>query len=261
MVNIKKQTISVVIPVKDRFELAAVSIYSVINQKNIIDELVVVDDGSIVLAEIALVHVFEHAKSLGINVVNVRHQYCKGVSEARNTGFNISTSDIICFCDSDDFWLPQKTSVVKEIMSDTKILVLFHSFYWDYKRLLLFRLLPFGRLIFLPRHLMLLFGFLNPSCLSIKRTAYGNGFDSDIKYHEDLEYFLRLSTIEKIWFFNYPLMFMGRIPGSAGGASSYIKNMRKGAINALKPNITISFDGLLAACKTVYHYVMLFIDR
>ena len=253
--------ISVVMPVKDRFDLASLAIYSVLNQKVKIYEIVIVDDASTIPAQDALKSVLEHAKSLCIKVIVIRNDSCKGVSAARNAGFQYSSGEIVCFCDSDDFWIPQKTLVVSDIFANCGVSVCYHSFYWDFKRLLVFRALPFGRLIKLPRILLLLFGFLNPSCCSLKREVFGEGFNHEMRYHEDLEFVLRLSKTQRIWFFNFPLTFMGRVPGSEDGATFQRIKMREGAILALSSHVGMSFEGALAALKITFHRMMLKLGR
>lgn len=92
--------VSVVIPSRDRPDLVARAVASVLDQGDSI-EVIVVDDGSdpVLLAK----------GSLGDSRVQiVRNDESQGPTRARNIGIRASTGDFVAFLDDDDIWLPGK---------------------------------------------------------------------------------------------------------------------------------------------------------
>ena len=249
-------------PVRDRFEIAKIALRAILSQDEKPHEIVIVDDGSVTPFEVQIDYLKTEAAASGITLKVSRHENSKGVSAARNRGFADSSGDLICFCDSDDYWMPSKLETVKRLLRsapDTK--VLFHSFFWNGGTLPIFGYLPAKKMIKLSKSLLVAFGFLNPSCFSILRSSYGLGFREDLRHYEDLEYFLRLSKKTDIWFYNDALTEMGRMPGSEGGASGDAQAMRRGAAIALEQYVGFSLVGFLAVSKILYHKMRYFLNR
>lgn len=92
--------VSVVIPSRDRRDLVARAVESVLDQGDDI-EVIVVDDGS----DPALVPEGPLSDS---RVRIVRIDESQGPARARNMGLRESTGDFIAFLDDDDIWLPGK---------------------------------------------------------------------------------------------------------------------------------------------------------
>ncbi|MDW7710115.1 MAG: glycosyltransferase [Deferrisomatales bacterium] len=94
--------VSVIIPTRDRRELAAEAVGSVLSQTWHDLELLVVDDGG-------TDGVAEHLGALypdpRLRVVRQEH---RGVSAARNRGVAETSGEWVAFLDSDDLWLPRK---------------------------------------------------------------------------------------------------------------------------------------------------------
>ena len=97
----KKNTISVIIPVYNRTDFVREAIQSALDQTYENIEIIVVNDGSTDKNTIKIIDEFKQ-KILIINQEN------KGVSAARNTGIDHSSCDWLAFLDSDDLWLPEK---------------------------------------------------------------------------------------------------------------------------------------------------------
>ena len=94
--------ISVIIPTFNRSGYLIEALQSVLGQKHVDLELIVVDDGSS----------DDTAKRLQpfLSTVRVQHQPHSGVSAARNAGIGMARGEWIAFLDSDDLWMPEKLS-------------------------------------------------------------------------------------------------------------------------------------------------------
>lgn len=97
-------TISVIVPVFNRELTIARCLQSIINQIVAVDEVIVVDDGSVDgTAEIIKSYQLDHPN---IKLVEKRNG---GVASARNAGIRVATGEWILFLDSDDVWVPKKS--------------------------------------------------------------------------------------------------------------------------------------------------------
>jgi len=94
--------VSVIIPTYNRGAMVREAIASVLAQRDIDCELIVVDDGSIDGTEEDLA---EHAAAHGYQVIRTAH---RGVAAARNRGVAEARSEFVAFLDSDDLWMPSK---------------------------------------------------------------------------------------------------------------------------------------------------------
>lgn len=92
--------VSVVIPTKDRSRRVRHTVASVLAQRGVDLEVVVVDDGSADDTSAVLGGVE------GVRVV--RHDTPRGVAAARNAGIAAATGDWVAFLDDDDLWAPDK---------------------------------------------------------------------------------------------------------------------------------------------------------
>jgi glycosyltransferase involved in cell wall biosynthesis len=97
-----KPEISVVVPTRNRRELLKLTLRSILAQRDVDLELVVVDDGSID-DTMAVVDGFRDPR-----VRQIRHERPTGVSNARNHGASVGSADWLAFCDDDDLWAPDK---------------------------------------------------------------------------------------------------------------------------------------------------------
>lgn len=101
--------ISVVIPTFNRFETLPRALDSVLSQTLVVDEIVVVDDGSTDQTSSVLKSKYPEVQYI--------HQKNQGVSAARNTGIEFSSQPWIAFLDSDDEWLPNKLQIQIDALS------------------------------------------------------------------------------------------------------------------------------------------------
>jgi glycosyltransferase involved in cell wall biosynthesis len=96
--------ITVVVPTHNRPALLATTLRSILAQRGVELNVVVVDDGS--SDSQAIRNVIEEQRDPRLQLV--RHDTPRGVSAARNTGIARTTSEWVAFCDDDDVWGPEK---------------------------------------------------------------------------------------------------------------------------------------------------------
>jgi len=96
--------VSVIIPVHNGETFIAEAIASVVAQRNLPLEIVVIDDGS-TDGSAAIVRAHGDA-------VRYRHQPRAGVAAARNAGLALAAGDLIGFLDQDDLWPEDKLAVL-----------------------------------------------------------------------------------------------------------------------------------------------------
>ena len=99
------------------------AIQSVIKQKNIKYEFIIVDDGSTDNSRVIINNFSEQYADL-IKPIFQPHNCGQGASF--NLGIEISKGEIICFLDSDDLWLPNKLENVYNVF-DNKGNIAFHQ--------------------------------------------------------------------------------------------------------------------------------------
>ncbi len=93
--------VSVVVPTRNRPALLARTLRSIMAQRAVDLEIVVVDDGS--TEDMRTV-----AAGIDPRIVVLRHSTPAGVSAARNSGIAQARGEWIAFCDDDDLWAPDK---------------------------------------------------------------------------------------------------------------------------------------------------------
>lgn len=98
---VKKDCVSVIIPVYNRENMIGIAIESVLSQSYSNLELIVVDDGSTDKTK----DVIRSFKDIRISLIEANHN---GAYAARNIGIENAKGEYIAFLDSDDIWLPEK---------------------------------------------------------------------------------------------------------------------------------------------------------
>nr|NIQ98622.1 glycosyltransferase [Gemmatimonadales bacterium] len=97
-------TISVILPTRDRPEYLLAAVGSVLAQRVLPTELLVVDDGS---GEDALEALGPLSKDSKVPS-RVLAGPGRGPAAARNVGLREAAGELVAFLDDDDLWLPQK---------------------------------------------------------------------------------------------------------------------------------------------------------
>src|SRR5262245_27326295 len=91
--------VSVIIPTFNRADLIGETVESVLSQTFDDFEIIIVDDGSTDSTK-EVIRRFD-------GPINYLYQENRGLSCARNRGFDASSGDYVCFLDSDDVWNPR----------------------------------------------------------------------------------------------------------------------------------------------------------
>jgi glycosyltransferase involved in cell wall biosynthesis len=176
-------TVSVAIPCFNAQEFLHETLTSVLNQKLLPDEVIVIDDGSTDASA-------EIAGQFGdpVRVVRQRNQ---GESVARNRAFDEATGDLIAFLDADDIWKPEKIMRQVECFQNDDRLVCVHSAYFNFgvsSDVCISRTPPELRygITHVACH-----PFLIPSATMVRRSVAAR-FPTWTQYGEDLIFFLEL---------------------------------------------------------------------
>lgn len=174
-------------------------------------DIVVVDDGGSDDPAAALA---------GLPARLVRHDRNRGLSQARNTGFDATTADLIALCDADDEWLPGKMAAQLALLEAAPKLTFAYADFahrlpdgspTDWQGGLVARHRAWGVPLEsvpgvegghahgpgLAHWLLAKTSFCHPSTVVIRRKAWAKtgGFATDYKSAEDLELWVRLAEL------------------------------------------------------------------
>ena len=180
--------VSVIIPTRDRPELAARAIRSALAQTYANQEIVVVDDAS------AVPLVLPPELADDNRVQTVRLDTASGAGRARNAGVRASQGTLLAFLDDDDRWRPAKIERQVQVLSGDGDAAAVETGYelWDGSRLVE-RYLPRpdrnlgGELLERPR--------MQPSTVLIWRSAFVElgGFDPTLLRVQDWDLWVRFA--------------------------------------------------------------------
>jgi glycosyltransferase involved in cell wall biosynthesis len=222
--------VSVIIPAHNSMRYIGETIESVLAQSYSNLEVIVVDDGSTdQQGEIIL--------SLASKDSRIRYfSKCnQGVSNARNTGFNLSKGDYVAFLDADDVWLPDNLSEkIEKIQSGNFGLVHSDASIIDEDSKLLDRVMKGGEGRLLSAMLeMTSTQVPGPSSIVLKRSTIKNVglFDTRLSTSADQDFFLRFANF-------YPI---GRVSKPTWKYRIHSNNMHK--------NIALMEHDVLAVYK------------
>jgi glycosyltransferase involved in cell wall biosynthesis len=203
-------TIAVVIPAYNAERYICEALDSVVGQRRLPEQIIVVDDGSV---DHTAARVLSWRRDNFPGLI-LRQQSNRGVSTARNTGLRHVEADLIAFLDSDDLWLPHHLERLETAFKrHPELLVCFgDTFRFDSQQVNKTSSLVSSRIQCVNYHeekdgLRLMQGSvyaslvrgnyvcLSASLVSKKALERVGAFDEAIKSAEDRLLFLRLSVI------------------------------------------------------------------
>ena len=118
-------TISVVIPCFNSAATIERALRSIESQTTKPHEVLVVDDAS---SDNTVSIIEQFARTSLLNIRVIKQSLNGGPSVARNTAWNVATSEFIAFLDADDQWHPQKLELQLGVMLDNRTCVMsFHD--------------------------------------------------------------------------------------------------------------------------------------
>lgn len=101
--DLGKNMISIIIPVKDNFELTQVCLDSIMKYTTVEHELIIIDDGSFEKAE----NVLTHPAIIKENVIFIRNEKSVGWCKAINQGIFVSRGEYLVFSNNDTVVTPR----------------------------------------------------------------------------------------------------------------------------------------------------------
>jgi len=202
-VNLKDMQIDVIIPTFNRASVLPKAIASVIEQSFQDFQLYIIDDGSTDETRSVVEKYLQNQK------VHYFHQKNQGVSSSRNHGIKISSSEWICFLDSDDEWLPQKLATQSAFSENNPQFNFIHSNeIWIRNGIRVNAKARFdkGSQDLFKRSLELC--LISPSTVMLKRELIQkhNYFDETFEICEDYDLWLKILATEEVGFISENLI-------------------------------------------------------
>lgn len=220
--------VSCVIPTFNRCDSLIAAIESVASQTKLVDEIIVVDDGSSDGTDSVLENFRRHRPNV---VLRVLRQANRGPAAARNAGINLARGDYIAFLDDDDIWLPTKLERQCRILAENPTVALLGCATDTIWRSGGSRLVPIGEWDLLFRN-----WFLTPSVLAKRDILLASGgFPEEMSHCEDYSLWLRIASSHRCAFLNEVLVICGHGKPAFGhsGLSADLRSLYTGELEAI----------------------------
>lgn len=223
-------TISAVIPNYNSERTIAKCLESILNQTEKVNEIIIVDDGSIDKS-VAIIKEFIETIDSEVTIILLEQQNA-GPSVARNKAVSQATSNHIAFLDSDDVWYPDHIRTVKSFLRENN----------DYKiistKYLGAPISYEGEISF--EKILLKNYFLTP-CVVLDKDTFVKvgGFNEGMSFAED--YYLWLIILSKNK--GYLIDYVGSVN---------VDNKNSFGQNGLSSNLRLMHRGVLKCYKNIY---------
>lgn len=229
------EKISVVIPMYNSQETILKALESVINQSryDLIDEIIVVDDGS---TDDSFVIVSKFKEERKCEKIKLLHQKNQGASSARNLGIKSASHNFIALLDADDVWLDNKIEIQSNILLQNPFIKALGTNRKDED-------IKYGEKIDTNLYKINPFQYCiknwpcTPSIIFDKRVFNENSFFEESMTHaEEGLFFLYLSVNVGLYYCSMPLVYCGDGKPVFGhsGLSGNLMKMHKGINKMLK---------------------------
>jgi glycosyltransferase involved in cell wall biosynthesis len=219
--DIKTMTFSIVIAAYNASSTIRAALQSCLSQTLSACEIIVVDDAS-------TDNTAQTVKDFSPLVKLISLAKNKGVSAARNAGWEAATGDYMAFLDSDDSWHPEKLFWINACLQKNESPNLIsHSF--SNKSVDAEKTKPSSATTEISFSQLLLRNQIQGSCMIVKRTI-SQRFDEHMRYCEDSDLALRCAYDKPIIFLQSALSILSRPQQSEGGLSANKWAMRKGEL-------------------------------
>jgi glycosyltransferase involved in cell wall biosynthesis len=230
--------VTVVVPTHNRRQLLSQAVHSILRQRGVAIELIVVNDGSTDGTDVWL----ERVMAKDARVKAVHHARPRFVSRARNAGIALARGRWVAFCDDDDLWAPNKLaeqlnalraspsrwSCTGVVVVDDRLEIVGHHHVQGgdvLANLLMTNGIPTGSSVMVERSLL-------------EETG---GFDPTLQGSEDWDLWIRLAQRSPVVAIDRPLMAYRLGPQTL--------SMDAGRMRASRPIIARRYAALARACN------------
>jgi len=233
--------ISIIIPIYNAEKTIGKALDSVKNQTwNGEFEIIAVNDGSTDRSQ-EIVEIYRQ-KNPEMNIILINQENA-GVSRARNTAMEISTGEYIALLDADDEWLPEKTERQMPYFLSSEENIDFISCRRKNHKIQFPYVVGKNSLAEITFRKIMLRNEAQPSTVIFKRKILQNTgfFDTDQRYAEDINYWLRISKKNKLYILDEELVIAGNGKRTFGvsGLSANLPEMEKGFQKNLKEMLAV----------------------
>jgi glycosyltransferase involved in cell wall biosynthesis len=203
---------SVVIASYNKKEYIQKAIQSVLNQKYVDFEIIIIDDGSCDNT-IQEIECFKYRTDFRIKIVE---QSNLGVSTARNNGITFALFDYIAFLDADDWWTQDYLQEMKTLIEKYPQAGIYGSSYFNVKNNQLFpakigvqKGFSDGLINYFKVYAKTLWMPLWTGSTVIKKSVFDEvgGFNTKLKLGEDFDLWTRVAIKYPVAFLNIPLAY------------------------------------------------------
>ena len=180
------KNISVIIPVKERFDLLNKALTGINNQSLLPKEVIVVDDCS--FKPLTL-----DKNKYKFKILLIRNKKNYGVSKTRNIGIRKSTGKYLSFIDTDDYWEKNKLKIEYNFVKKYQLNFTYCNHITKNKKKFIIE-----NCKEINERLVNLWSHPNCSCLFFKRESFMKigYFDENLRGSEDHDLWFRISKID-----------------------------------------------------------------